>query len=166
RHRSQLLHYLLMADLPHGKLVNMRAEEDQHEFVNTTLRPNDLTGFEVIDNDWQEVGDKPVLKWFTAFLRDIGTGLDTSLYEEALTHLLGGQEQALQDIEVVSGGTVLGPQKFRLVTPEVAFKMTAFHADPTPFEIQTRRLLEHTSLEAIQWINVTRNEVLFQTIRK
>src|SRR5215475_52257 len=34
RHRSQLLHYLLIADLSHGKLVNMRAEQVQHEFVN------------------------------------------------------------------------------------------------------------------------------------
>ncbi|HKQ74254.1 MAG TPA: hypothetical protein VJ810_11230 [Blastocatellia bacterium] len=122
--------------------------------------------FEVVDSDWQEIGDKPVLEWFTAFLRDIGTGLDTSLYEEALTHLLGGKEQALRKVEVVSGGTVLGPQKFRLVTPDVALKITAFHTDPVPFEIQTRRLLEHTSLEAVQWINVARNKELFRTIRK
>jgi len=166
RHRSQLLHYLLMADLSHGKLVNMRTEQVQHEFVNTTLRSSDRTRFEVVDSDWQEVGDKPVLEWFTTFLRDIGTCLDTDLYEEALTHLLGGKEEALRDVEVVSSGTVLGPQKFRLVTPDVAFKITAFQPDPSLFEIQTRRLLEHTSLVAVQWINVARNEVLFQTIRK
>ena len=150
RHRSQLLNYLLIADLPHGKLVNMRTEQVQHEFVNTTLRPSDRTSFEVVDGNWQEIGDKPVLEWFIAVLRDLGTCLDTSLYEEALTHFLGGKEEALRDVEVVSGGTVLGPQKFRLVTPDVALKITAFHADPGPFEIQTRRLLEHTKLEAVQ----------------
>ena len=31
RHRSQLLHYLLMADLSHGKLVNLRTEQVQHD---------------------------------------------------------------------------------------------------------------------------------------
>ena len=166
RHWSQLLHYLMMADLSHGKLVNTRTEQVQHEFVNTTLRPSDRTRFEVIDHGWQEIGDKPILEWCVAFLRDIGTGLDTNLYEEALTHHLGGEERVLQDVEITSGKTVLGPQKFRLVAPGAAFKVTASSAAPSMFEIHSRRLLEHTRLDAIQWINITLNEVSFRTIRR
>ncbi len=166
RHRSQLLHYLLMADLSHGKLVNMRTEQVQHEFVNTMLRTSDRTRFEVTDHGWQEIGDKPIKEWCTAFLHDVGTCLDLSLYEEALTDLLGGEEQALQEVEVFSGGGALGPQKFRLVAPSVAFKITALTDDPSLFEIHAHRLLEHTSLKAIQWINITRDEVSFQTIGK
>src|SRR5262245_7206289 len=166
RHRSQLLHYLLLADLSHGKLVNMRTEHVQHEFVNTMLRTTDRTGFEVADRGWQEMGDEPVMEWCIAFLRDVGTCLDLSLYEEALTHLLGGEEQALQEVEVVSGGCSLGQQKFRLVAPSVAFKITALIDDLRLFENHARRLLEHTSLKVIQWINVTKDEVSFQTIRK
>ncbi len=165
RHRSQLLHYLMLADLAHGKLVNMRNEQVQHEFVNTTLRTADRTKFEVSDRGWQEIGDKPMREWFIAFLRDIGTGLDLGLYEEALTHLLGDEEKVLREVEVVSGGTILGPQKFHLAAPGVAFKVTTLPADSVQFETHTRRLLEHTSLKAVQWINVTRNEVSFQTIR-
>src|SRR5262245_40431362 len=100
------------------------------------------------------------------FLRDVGTGLDINLYEEALTHLLGGDEIVLQDVETVSGETDLGPQKFRLVTPGVAFKVTALSAASNTFEIHARRLLEHTRLDAIQWINVALNEVSFRTIRR
>lgn len=37
RHRAQLLNYLMLAELPHGKLVNFRGETVQHEFVNATL---------------------------------------------------------------------------------------------------------------------------------
>jgi len=166
RHRSQLLHYLMMADLSHGKLVNLRTEQVQHEFVNTTLRPSDRTGFEVINHGWQEIGDKPILEWCVAFLRDIGTGLDTNLYEEAVTHYLGGEGQVLQDVEIIYGKTVLGPQKFRLVAPGVTFKVTASSAAPSLFEIHARRLLEHARMDAIQWINVTLNEVSFQTIRR
>ncbi|MGH9769419.1 MAG: GxxExxY protein, partial [Blastocatellia bacterium] len=120
RHRSQLLHYLMMADLSHGKLVNTRTEQVQHEFVNTTLRPDDRNRFEVTDHGWQEIGDKPILEWCVAFLRDVGTYLDIRLYEDALTHLLGGEEQVTQDIDVVSGGLVLGSQKLRLAAPGVA----------------------------------------------
>ncbi len=166
RHRSQLLHYLLMTDLSHGKLVNLRTEQIQHEFVNTTLRACNRVEFEIADQGWQEIGDKPILKWFAAFLREVGAGLDISLYEESLTHLLGGDEQTLQEVKVISGGGVLGSQKLRLVAPNVAFKVTTLSDDPSLFEQHARRLIEHTSLEAIQWINVTRKEVLFQTIRK
>src|SRR5215475_1781985 len=76
RHRSQLLNYLLMADLPHGKLINMRSEQVQHEFVNTMLRPSCRTGFAINDRGWREIGDKQLMKWFIAFLNDIGTCLD------------------------------------------------------------------------------------------
>src|SRR5262247_4346346 len=74
RHRSQLLHYLMMADLSHGKLVNTRTEQVQHEFVNTTLRPSDRTSFTITDRGWGEIGDTPILEWCVAFLRDVGTG--------------------------------------------------------------------------------------------
>lgn len=165
RHRSQLLHYLLLADLSHGKLINMRTEQVQHEFVNTSLRLSDRTKFVVTEQDWQELSDKPLRHWCEAFLRDVGTNLDLSLYEEALTHLLGGEEGVLQEVEVISPGVVLGRQKFRLVAPKVALKITAFDM-PTPFETHAQRLLAHTNLEAIQWINITRKTVSFRTIRK
>jgi GxxExxY protein len=35
RHRAQLLQYLLLCGLAHGKLNNVRREDVQHEFVNT-----------------------------------------------------------------------------------------------------------------------------------
>ncbi|MGH9843795.1 MAG: GxxExxY protein [Blastocatellia bacterium] len=165
RHRAQLMHYLLLADLPHGKLINMRTEHVQHEFVNTSLRLQDRTNFAVVENEWREIGEKPLRPWFEAFLRDVGTNLDLGLYEEALMHRLGGEEQVLQEVEVVSGGVFLGPQKFRLAAPTVALKVTAFD-DLAPFEMHTRRLLAHTTLEALDWINITRQLVSFRTIRK
>ncbi len=36
RHRGQLYNYLLMLDLAHGKLANLRSESVEHEFVNAT----------------------------------------------------------------------------------------------------------------------------------
>ena len=38
RHRRQLLQYLFLIDLPHGKLVNLRSGRVQQEFVNNTLK--------------------------------------------------------------------------------------------------------------------------------
>ena len=41
RHRAQLLNYLLLCDLAHGKLINVRPESIEHEFVNTQWRFTD-----------------------------------------------------------------------------------------------------------------------------
>jgi hypothetical protein len=156
----------MMAELPHGKLINMRAEQVQHEFVNTSLRLGDRTDFAVTAVGWQELGEKPLRGWCEALLRDIGVGLDTVLYEEALTHLLGGEERVMREIEIISGRAPLGAQKFRLAGPDVAFKITAFAEASDLFEVHARRLLDHTNLRAIQWINVALHEVSFRTINK
>lgn len=165
RHRSQLLRYLFMLDLPHGKLVNVRAEQVQHEFVNATLRLPDRTSFSVSAADWQEIGEPPIQDWFTAFAREVGAGLDNALYEEALTHLLGGKEHVVREIAVISGAGRIGEQAFHLVEPDVAFNVTSLSL-PAYFESHTRRLLQHTALRAVQWINLTRKELTFRTIRK
>ena len=47
RHRGQLYNYLLLLDLAHGKLVNLRLESVQHEFVNALLRADERRVFEV-----------------------------------------------------------------------------------------------------------------------
>lgn len=165
KHRSQLLHYLLLAELAHGKLINMRTEQVQHEFVNTSLCLSDRTSFVVAQQNWQELSDKPLRPWCEAFLREVGTNLDLGLYEEALTYWLGEEQQVTQEIEVISNGVVLGSQKFRLTAPDVALKITAFEAT-APFEIHAKRVLLHTTLKAIQWINITRKNVTFRMIHE
>jgi GxxExxY protein len=52
RHRSQLLQYLMLVDVAHGKLINIRSEDIEHEFVNAHRKLSDRTTFEVIARAW------------------------------------------------------------------------------------------------------------------
>src|SRR5262249_37067941 len=52
RDPAQLLHYLLLAELEHGKLVNLGKESVEHEFVNTTLTHKDRVQFDIADAQW------------------------------------------------------------------------------------------------------------------
>lgn len=115
---------------------------------------------------WRQLSDRDnqMREWFVGCLRDIGTCLDISLYEEALTHFLGGEEEVVQEVDVISAEQVIGTQLFRMTGPGVAFKVTALTDDPRLFEIHAHRLIEHTTLRAIQWLNVTRDEVTFWTV--
>ena len=164
RHRSQLLQYLMLCDLPHGKLINVRTESVEHEFVNCTLKRIDRTQFHVDRSAWKEIGDKEFMDWFERLLRDLGTGLDVSLYEEAATQFLSGTESVERDADVISAGAVIGRQRFRQFGPDVALKITTLSQRLDAFETHACKLLTHTSLQAIQWINISRDEVLFKTL--
>lgn len=166
RHRSQLLHYLLLTGLARGKLVNVRSEQVQHEFVNSVLDRTHRTQFEVDDNRWSDKGPGKLWEWFVELLRDLGTGLDVSLYEDAITQFLGGSEVVKRPVAVFSGDHCLGTQPFRLVRPGSALKVTAINDDLASFDAHARRLLSHTRLESIEWINVARHCVTFRTLHR
>jgi len=164
-----LLNYLLLTELTHGKLVNLRSELVEHEFVNTTLTRQDRTAFTVLEADWHQAASNSldIESLLVEMLRDWGVGLDLHLYEEALTHFLGGEERVIKEIEIVVNGRVCGKQKVRLTSPDAAFKITALGADgKIRFEDHARRFLEHTPLRAIHWINLTREQVTFRTLEK
>ena len=165
RHRAQLLHYLLLTEVHHGKLINMRPDKVEHEFINTTLTRFDRTSFSLESSGWDD-GSVPGLKnWIIPFLRDVGVGLDVSLYEEAAAHFCS-PDSPLARLEILNDhGQVIGGQDVRLVAPGVAVEVSAFTPEYLKqFELHLNRFLNHTSLRAIQWINLTRSQVQFKTI--
>lgn len=169
QHRAQLLHYLLLADLPHGKLVNMRTDVVEHEFVNTTLRLADRRQFSVVDDGSAdtELELRPVKDLFLALVNDWGTGLELPLYTEAMTKLLGGEDHVIQEIEIISGSRVAGRQKVLLASPGTVFKITSIdERGRERFADHARRFIQHTRMDALLWINITLHEVMFEIIRR
>jgi hypothetical protein len=134
RHRSQLLNYLLLTGLARGKLVNVRSEQVQHEFVNSVLNRADRTQFRVDHTLWNMRDNDALLEWVVALLRDLGTRLDVSLYEDAITQFLGGSEAVEKQVSIFTGDYCLGSQPFRLVRPGSALKVTAINDDLAGFE--------------------------------
>jgi GxxExxY protein len=168
-HRSQLLNYLMLCELSHGKLVNLRGEEVEHEFVNTHLRRSDRTAFDVADQQWREPGaaSRPFRDWMLAFLREVGAGLDIHLYESAISHFFGGDNAVQHQVDVLLDDQHLGRQKVRLATPGWVFKATTIDTEGLQrFEDHARRFLQHTDLEGFHWINITRPVVTFKSIAK
>lgn len=167
-HRAQLLHYLLLLDLLHGKLVNMRPEAIEHEFVNAALTREDRIQFTVNDANYMRINhaNPDVRDLFVPILRDWGTGLDISLYEEALTHFLGGEQQVVQNVGIFVDGNQTGNQSLRLAGPGMALKISALGQGQKRYEGHLRRFLAHTSLECMQWINVGRKVVTFKTLKR
>jgi len=167
RHRAQVIHYLLLFDLVHGKIINMRPERVQHEFVNCHLRLENLRTPEIQTPNWDDLfpGADQFRQQLIDLSRDWGLGLDLALYEEALTHFFGGEERVITPVPVYGARGYLGDQTIRLAAPEVAFKITALSDGLDSFEYQANAMLRHTRLQAILWANLNQNSIRFSIIR-
>jgi GxxExxY protein len=167
RHRAQLVNYLLLTDLAHGKLINFRPESMEHEFVNTTLTRRDRALFQVDDREWESCGPNAerLKRYLIAMLRDVGTGLDLELYEEAVIHFLGGPDVALQSVPVAIGERRLGKEKLACTADRMGVKITALkNQHLEAFEDHHRRFLTHTDLVGLHWININRSAATFRTL--
>jgi GxxExxY protein len=167
RHTRQLMHYLFLTNLPHGKLVNLRPAQVEHAFVNNVLSVAARTSFALSDDGWEEIETQRFKDGMTAVLRDWGVGLDTGLYEEAALYLCGQAPDAETEVGIRLGARSLGVQRMRLSAPRVALRVTALpsqrHAE---YRESLVRLLDHADLDAIQWVNVTQPLVQFGTVQK
>lgn len=166
RHRGQTLNYLLLLDLAHGKVINMRTESVTQEFVNCPSRLRDLKAPVIVDHLWNNAiaGASTLRDIFMPLIADWGTGLELSLYEDAVTHFLGGEDKVFLPVPVKGKNGHLADQRMRLVAPDIAFKITGLRERLDEFETQTSMLLQHTTLTAIHWINVTQTTVNFTTL--
>ncbi len=96
----------------------------------------------------------------------MGSGLETILYEEAIIHSLGGHEKTDSEILVSVAGQTIGQQNMHLLSNCVALKVTSLDRSLDAHELHTRRLLAHTNLQAIAWINITLKQITFTTLTK
>lgn len=168
RHRNQLLHYLLLTELPRGKLVNLRTATVQHEFVNAPLTLSDRTAFTTDDTLWDggapcapELRDK-----CESLLRDIGTALSVALYEEAMIHLLGGEHVVRREVPILRDGEEINSQWLPLADARSGFRVTALNDKARrKFAAHLQRFLAHTPLQYLYWINIYRKKVTLSTLR-
>lgn len=169
-HQAQLLQYLMLTDLRHGLLVNVRSEEVERRFVNSTMSHADRTDFTIDDSryDGSMAVAALVRTTLVEVLRDWGTGLEIPLYVEVMTHFLGGEERVERDVPVTLDGLSLGHQRMRLAADRIAFKVTAFEdqSSQARFETHATKLLSHVELDAMLWVNIARHLVTFRTLRQ
>ena len=161
-HVGQLLTYLMLLDLSHGKLINFRSEKVESQFVNAPLDSVSRQSFRVADGKYR--GDDRFHGLVVNLLRDWGTSLTLSLYSEAIVCLLGGIGVAEAMLPLHRNGVCLGKQRFQLASPDSGFTLTAMSKNTAAYQQQLARLIQHSPLRSIHWINITHHTVIFKTI--
>ena len=164
-HRRQLLNYLFLCRLFHGKLVNFRSTRVGYEFVSTSLDEEQRHVYGLKLERWRETNKESThLKAVVEeLLDDWGVFLEASLYSEAIVHFLGGCDQVEKFIDIYRNGEVIGRQKFKMLNEKTAFFFTAIkHRNDYKKYLHT--LIQNTEVECVQWINLDKHNVEFVTV--
>ena len=166
RHRAQLIQYLMLTGLQHGKLINFGGEKVQHEFVNCHESTEHRRSFQVDVDRWSNKSEiaRRFHELVVDLLRDWGTGLDRALYDEAITHLLGGGDTVRGQIEILWNGSRIGRQNANLITSDTTFDITCLRQGTETYEDNLHRLLTHTTLKRLYWVNVVSGHVTFTLV--
>jgi GxxExxY protein len=166
-HDTQVLHYAMLADINHAKLLNFRPVK-----VQGRLRFNALLGEKhrrivCDDRSWQALSPEceALRTRLNSLLNDWGAGLELPLYEQALVHFCGGEALCLRRVPIILEGTELGTQAVQMHAMGLCFHTTAFTNDLDVQESHIRRMLALTGLRALQWINFNHTTISLITIR-
>jgi len=166
--RIQTLDYLFTTGTKHGKIINFRPASVEHEFVSTTLDHKARRSFRVHDSRWDRCSEDAdeLRNRMIDILHDWGAFLDTHIYEEAIIHFLGGEQKIVRRVDIGTGAQVLGSQKFSCLSETDCFLITAAKGDITRYESHLTRLLSHTPLRKLHWINLNRSTIQFASLEK
>lgn len=167
-HHAQAIHYLLLAEMHHGLLVNLRPDKVEKQFVSTTLDLTERRRYAVRDSDWTPLNEasERVRVVLLALLDDWGAFLQTSLYREAIVHFFGGPDAALRRIPIYDGKIEVGTHEVCLLASDTALALTAMKDGKEPMRDHLERFLSHTRLTCMQWINMDRHDIEFRTLIK
>jgi GxxExxY protein len=164
-HTAQLLNYLLLVNAERGKLINFRPASVDPQFVNAALNDHERRDFTVQDENYS--GPQDFRQLVVELLTDWGTSLDQSLYTQAIVDCLGGDAFVVQQVPMQLDGVPIGNQRFHLVSPDEAFRVTTFQEELTlGHQHQLRKLMAPSPLKAIHWINIAHHEVSLITLSK
>jgi len=165
-HDRQLIHYLLLAEQPHGKIVNFRNASVESKFISTRLTPADRRDFALHCQDWIETDDhsRRPQTIIQDLLEDWGAHLELALYREAILHFLGGEENLSHPVELRDKTRIIGRLPMPQLNPTTSLHLSAASKHSAGHEKLLLRLLHHTPLQAIQWINFNGKHIALKTL--
>jgi GxxExxY protein len=163
RHDAQLLNYLFLAGLSEGKLINFASPSVQHRFVSTTVSPEDRFVFS-LDAASLNKESHHIVDIVNSILKEWGCFLDVHLYEEAIVHFLGGQKKVRKPVNIIHEGRLVGKHPMCLVDEMTGIHISSVVKGIDQYRKHLERMLLHTDLKHMVWVNFSRNKVQFKSL--
>lgn len=165
-HDAQVLHYAMLLDVRHGKLLNFRTPKVQGRLQFNALTTAKRQQFRLNTARWCPLSDQcePLRQRFTDLLADWGAFLDARLYEEALVHFCGGEAACVRRVELTRASHVIGTHRIQQHAPTLAFLVSSVTKELPAYQSHLERLLKLTGLRGLQWFNLCHHEIQLVTL--
>ena len=160
-HKQQLINYLLLTGIKHGKLLNFRPASVEMQFVSTTLTNEDRYNYSINTKECTIMTDKcgNLISILSELLSEWGVFLDYRLFTEALVHFLGGIEKIICPVKIYFNNKIVGEQKMTLLNDTTAFHLSGISKAFKSYENNIIRLIQHTQITTVQWINFNKRNI-------
>lgn len=166
-HEAQLMNYLLLSGIQHGKLINFRPSSVEYRFISTSLKPCDRFSFTINAEQWISLSEncEKIKALLHGILHEWGSHLHIDLYRDALIELIGGK-QLFQPIDLFMNSNKVGYQDMCLLSPITALQISSIKSGILSYQNHLLRLLHSTNLKHIQWLNFNNHEITLRTLHK
>ena len=165
-HDAQVLNYALLLGIRHIKLLNFRTSKVQGRLRCNGVSNPDRYRVEFITHHWTPLTEscRKIRSLVEGFVCDWGGFLSAQLYQEALAHFFGGEQNCSQRIDLSRNGNKLGTHRVQFHAPNHFFIVTAITREIPAHYSHLQRLLRLTQSKCIQWINFNHHNIEFNTI--
>jgi len=163
-HQEQLLHYLFLTGIRHGKIINFRSPSVEGYFVSTHYTETERRHVTWDCSGWNAPeGDTEILHTFRDLIQDWGIGLHLNLYEDAIVHLLNGK-LTRSEIGVANQEGLLSVETWPVYGKSHIFHLSSVTENPAAHEASLRKFLSLTSLPHLHWINIHHRHITCKTL--
>lgn len=165
-HHRQTLNYLLLTGINHGKIINFGTSSIEKDFVSTKLNLIKRHSFFINSDDWHDIDNngKSFKNLIINLLNDWGAFLDIQLFYDAIVFFCGGINNVLGNVELFCDNKIVGKQKIHLLNNKVAFRLSGITKEKKFYRKHLVKFLNHTKLDALQWVNFNHHNIEFETI--
>jgi len=132
----------------------------QYRFVSTTISPEDRFAFS-LDSAGLNKEFHYIIDIVNSILKEWGCFLNVHLYEEALVHFLGGHEKLRKRVNIMHEGRLVGTHPMCQVDEMNGIHVSSVVKGIDQYRKHLERMLFHTDLKHMVWINFSRNKVQF-----
>lgn len=153
KHQEQVLHYLFLANLQNGKLLNFRQDSLESRFVTTQWTREERRNVFLRVEGWKGVPDVPdFLETCEALLRDWGAGLMGAVYRDALISQTRGL--SIKDKIMATDSGVRHQLKFPGFPDGSIFHFSTVRKKQDSYERNIRKWFRTLKIPAIHWFNL------------
>jgi len=167
-HEAQALNYAMLQGIRRVKLLNVGGQKVRGRLLRNALSQAGRHEPRIRKSGGRTLTPhcERLTEQLKELIKDWGTHLDGRLYNEALVHHFGGESHCLQRVDIFANGQKLGTHLMQFYAPGHAFVTTSFASSQPTYQRHLEILMDHASLEAIQWLNLNRSCLEITTLAR